>query len=407
LVIQVRTRSRVADKSVGSLTSYSNGAVLSTTPSSFSRLEETCQDVTGNYGNVNPFILDRFTNDITPINGSNVSNGNGQIANNFGDTASANSRPFHLIVPKSNPTSNQLAARMSPNKPLVDLPVFLFELKDLPKMKEHVIGFAKAMQSLVHLVFHAGYDMLFTALKLQSQMMRVKDIRPHHIATANLEYQYGWAPLIGDLMKMTQFGEAFERRKAQLEHANTKSGLRRRITLESTSTSVVNNNKDWQSLGISCSGSEVITTHVERWATSRWKGAGWPDTSDAGKNWQVTRSLLGLGLSPATIWSAMPWSWMVDWFTDVGDFLETNRNTFPVYLESMAVMQSTTTTLVRNQRFITKGFTGGTGKMKLVSKVRLPQTLLNAPTGFVPALGDQQVGILASLTVASAKAWTR
>jgi len=35
----------------------------------------------------------------------------------------------------------------------------------------------------------------------------------------------------------------------------------------------------------------------------------------------VALKLLGLDLNPDTLWELAPWSWAVDWFTDIGDFL--------------------------------------------------------------------------------------
>jgi len=38
-------------------------------------------------------------------------------------------------------------------------------------------------------------------------------------------------------------------------------------------------------------------------------------------NWQVAESLLGLDLTPETLWELTPWSWAVDWFSDIGDVI--------------------------------------------------------------------------------------
>jgi hypothetical protein len=38
-------------------------------------------------------------------------------------------------------------------------------------------------------------------------------------------------------------------------------------------------------------------------------------------NWQDLRSIFGLRLTLDTIWQVTPWSWLVDWFTNVGDVI--------------------------------------------------------------------------------------
>lgn len=36
---------------------------------------------------------------------------------------------------------------------------------------------------------------------------------------------------------------------------------------------------------------------------------------------QVAARLLGARLDPASLWQAMPWSWLLDWFVDIGDII--------------------------------------------------------------------------------------
>jgi len=59
---------------------------------------------------------------------------------------------------------------------------------------------------------------------------------------------------------------------------------------------------------------------------------------------QQAGQLLGARLDPASLWQAMPWSWLIDWFTDIGDIIANGTNsTFDGQVLQYGYLMRTTT----------------------------------------------------------------
>jgi hypothetical protein len=68
------------------------------------------------------------------------------------------------------------------------------------------------------------------------------------------------------------------------------------------------------------------------------------------------RKLLGLSLTPDSIWSVSPWSWAVDWFSDTNEFL-TNWSNWAIDGQALAYGYVMEHSIARN----TYTFSGPTG----------------------------------------------
>ena len=67
---------------------------------------------------------------------------------------------------------------------------------------------------------------------------------------------------------------------------------------------------------------------IERWATVYWKAdkpEGLPDTDDARMRLAM-RAAFGGTIDGSTLWEIMPWSWLIDWNTNMSEFLASERN---------------------------------------------------------------------------------
>lgn len=402
-MVEIRERQRAVGGIDGWARTFSSSTdgVIVHQGSSIMSMVENCEDVVGNFKGNNPFLLSRIRRDYTPWNGSQPrpSGPTYKVVQNYTDAEMRTSNFSHLPVTIKSPSGSQLAARMSPNKPLVALPTFIFELKDLPGMYREVVSFGKALPKSIELIKRAG-DHLLNPTDVRS-MRKVAT----KLGEVNLSYSFGWEPLISDLAKVTGFAEAYYRRLEQLTNLMSESGLRRRIKVDKASNSSTQN-------GISTGAGTVFTvtvdnlttTEVSRWAVSRWKATN-PPQSRKPSELDVIRSLFGLTIDPATVWSVIPWSWMIDWFTDVGNFLDAHRNTIPCQLQGVSLMTHTITTVRRLRRSNNVTWlTGGLGQRVLETKERVPMTLSIIPAEF-PFLGARQVGILASLKVTKLNAW--
>lgn len=403
MAIVSRTRSYAAAPVNGTLEYFNpDGSLAAVFGSYHVPGEGTCKDITGNYGGNNGFDLSKVTRDYSTINGVDYYTG-GSIryrATNVADTVMQAGNYGHLTVNTKSPSHSELAARMNPSKPHVDLPLFLFELKDLPSLAKSVYSFGKSLPKAYELVKQAGDSLLNPTSRHNNRNVA------RNLAGLNLQTTYGVNPLLGDLAKLVGASEAIERRLALIRRLSNGKDVRKRVDIDTQSVTSVFS-EAWNSSVINNRGTITQTTTVRKWATTRWRNlTGGVPMSSKEAEWAAIRSTLGLDLSFSQLWNALPWSWMIDWALDVGSYLDATRNSLPLQLIGGSVMTHTKTTASRAQRLLApSGFKGGTGRYTRETKLRTALTLSVIPTGNIPILGLGQVGILASLSVAGPRAW--
>lgn len=143
-----------------------------------------------------------------------------------------------------------------------------------------------------------------------------------------LEYQFGWKPLVSDIRKASR---AILQSEKILEDLRRNSGkrMRRRYQFPATSTSEVvlsNQTHPWPSTVNAYVMQQAGMTTVTKTDTkSTWFAGEFVYTYpgvDASIPRQIlagARHLLGVDLTPETIWNVAPWTWLGDWFANVGD----------------------------------------------------------------------------------------
>lgn len=273
--------------------------------------------------------------------------------------------PAHMALsgPSDGGYASKLLARTNPSRPVVDLPVFIYELKDLPD-----------------LIKIEGDTILKTVSK------------------ANLSYHFGWKPLVSDLLKLFDFHAAVNNRYRELKQLYSK-GLSRTIELDRLSDSGI-----WGP-GVIChtSGRITITAKVNRVTTQvvrghvKWKPTALPPSGDQALMNQARRAVLGLYVNPAAVWEAIPFSWLVDWFGDVGNFLNAHRNFVPAEPYHLAIMRETRTSTSYSPDFVSPGVNVQWGSDEYVTKTRSsPSASISA---YLPYLTLRQLSILGSLAV--------
>jgi len=213
---------------------------------------------------------------------------------------------FNPVLPSSQVDSsswNRLYASTGPLTPKVNLPLFIFELKDIPMMLKH-----------------AG-DLLHK-IKTPSRLSLDKEA-----AAATLAYQFGWAPLIQDLSKLINFSELVYKRQLELRSANSSKGLKRNMTLFEDTASKTES--ELLTSFFSTAFADVVTTTQHKvWATCRWKLRSGQQFGREPSYKEAFKSALGfsVGQIPITVWKALPWSWLVDWFADISNIMQATYN---------------------------------------------------------------------------------
>lgn len=300
----IRNRSRDANSisgpyHVSSSTTYVRTAIL---------FRERCEDVIGEMFNsdktlkAHPLKLTRRSNSGGIHNCRSLSGPYPRTEGNC-PIERMDSDP---VLPSSKVDSsmwNRLYASTGPLTPKVNLPLFIFELKDIPMMLKH-----------------AG-DLLHK-IRSPSRLSLDKEA-----AAATLAYQFGWAPLIQDLSKLINFSELVHKRQLELRSANSSKGLKRNMTLFEDATSRTESQLLTSFFGVA-SANVVTATQHKVWATCRWKLRAGQQFGREPSHMEAFKSALGFsaGQIPITVWKALPWTWLVDWFADISNIMQATYN---------------------------------------------------------------------------------
>lgn len=194
------------------------------------------------------------------------------------------------------------AAMGNPSRPSVQLPVSIAELREIPSM---------------------------VLSKLPKGLSKLRDI-PDAVADGYLTYAFGVAPTVSDIVKLFDFPSKMESRIATLNLLSKGKRIRRRRRVWEDSQTVMGNEEQLH-IGQSTRlyGTRKTETSGHCVVTARWepseglKNIGDPQMAELARN-------LVLGLSPQTLlsnaWEILPWSWLIDWFSNLGDFLSLSNN---------------------------------------------------------------------------------
>lgn len=273
----------------------------------------------------------------------------------------------HLNAPLSEAGKNDVyyatlaASRSNPSRPYVDIPVNLLELGDI----------ASLIRRQGHRAFAQEY------------------------ASRNLQYQFGIAPLVGDLVKIADLQDAIAGRIRQMNRLAGSTGYRRTMSMgawenEDHPIRTAQSNFTYIPVQYHAYTGQLIRCHV-RWIPQVNFGR----LSLTDRQRLAFRAALGLTVDRSTLWEALPWSWLIDWCSTAGNYFQATRNIIPAILSHVSVMRETRTEWVGDPG-------GGFNPPQRVKVIRHSKTRalsFVAPTAHFPFLNGTQMGIVASLAV--------
>jgi hypothetical protein len=364
-----RLRSRTISGPQGDLYNDSGSVVI--TGGQVPRHHSSCQDWTGQ-GDCHPLGIDAWTSEGCLCNRDGTQWSGNHMVNYVADAMQYDTNWQHGTVSGLKSylqIAAEAAARTNPSRPYVDIPVNILELGEITQ-----------------LIKRSGDNLLA------------------QLGSNNLRYQFAIAPLVGDLVKLTQFRSAMNHRMAEIRRLQGPKGLRRTFSVDAGSVSFQTGWIYMQSLLASTDAPAVKwdgTTAVHVKAHVRWlAGGSLPKSSESAEMERlVQRAILGMTLDASTAWEVMPWSWLIDWGSTVGDYFKANRNIIPASLEGIWISTHT------RSSFTCPGvpFAYGEGYMSPGSFTRDTKTRSASipvlPVAHFPFLNGKQVGILASLAV--------
>jgi hypothetical protein len=273
-----------------------------------------------------------------------------------------------------------LIARTNPSRPVISIFNFIYEMKDLPEMIKMIGEFKLGLRAI----------------------SSARDFANHQ-----LSLQMGWAPLFSDLRKIVSFQDSVDKRVNELERLYSNGGLRRRVshglsadTKESSSTVVFFETSNGDIL----SAKKQQITHAERWGTIRWVPTTRPALVNNSKVMrQYARSLVfgfggaNGGLRAKYLWDAIPWTWMIDWFVNVGDYMQAYDNTVPCEHSVPNIMTRTTSKITYSRTDSFSMYSGGNGTVHYTTLERAQSGA--SLSASLPFINGRQLSILGALAV--------
>lgn len=194
---------------------------------------------------------------------------------------------------------------------------------------------------------------------------------PKAVGDEFLNVEFGWKPLVGDIVKTANAVVDFQKNLEKLQRGSSQI-TRRRAQLASESRSTVTPLTGFSFPRVylprmlatdltfnimAFSGNAELCQTV---TTDVWFAGAYTYYLHQGDSFgekmkgyaEKAHALLGATLDAETIWQVTPWSWLLDWFADTNVFMTniTNLNADSTVLRYGYIMSTTT---VRNQYIVT------------------------------------------------------
>jgi hypothetical protein len=230
--------------------------------------------------------------------------------------------------------------KFKPGKPRADLAQFIAEAKDVPRMlKTTALGFATLYKELRSSVNPKRvYQNALGQYRRSGRSISRRNLRG--IGNQYLNTQFGWVPFLNDLRKFYMIYKDMETELKELRARNGKwTNVGGTVHLEESTSST-----DYVGcLTKPAMNSMMIRTYpatpnqppckrtVKRSDYQKVWFRGCfryyiPDIGTAKWERRAKRALFGSNVTPQLIWELTPWSWLIDWFTNVSSILESLDN---------------------------------------------------------------------------------
>jgi hypothetical protein len=176
----------------------------------------------------------------------------------------------------------------------------------------------------------AGLNAIYE-LKDLPHMLRQKFVNPKKplasVGNYWLALQFGWKPLLNDIRSLVRTQQTAQERLKQLIRDEGKP-VKRRVTLQDSNDTTSVQTGSVQALYPSFVDYfySQAPAYVNKWGTSDkiWASAQFrywlpPGPRDIVWTARMMADIFGLYPSPEVIYNAIPWTWLIDWFSNLGD----------------------------------------------------------------------------------------
>jgi len=217
---------------------------------------------------------------------------------------------FSVLAANGQAYMNQYFDSMRPDLTEVSVPNFLLDIGQLKSM----LSFMRSKR---------GFVSTLNGRQLREKLMKLKRLlNPKELgkelANKNLEVQYGWIPTHSDIQNMLESILGTQRKiRSWNESVGQVYSRSRNIPLSSlTKTGTVLNYGGWANIDWSSTIDQKAVARI------KYRTLPIPALSEFEKGLRGSLDGLGFELNPAIIWDAIPFSFVVDWFLNVGGAIE-------------------------------------------------------------------------------------
>jgi hypothetical protein len=260
----------------------------------------------------------------------------------------------------------QTLARASPNHPDVDVIQNVLEIGDIPR-----------------------------TLKVYGETLIEK------LAENYIRYKFGIQPLVRDVARVVDWSSRVNSKLEIIKRLRDTGGYRKTVRLDSLSASQYTASTAMQSNGCFLTSSVQSVGHREIRGHARYlPTADYSKYSQAEMSALAKRAFSGFEWNLSGLWEGLPWSWLIDWYTNIGDLLSQTRNVIPVTCSGVTIIRQTTT------ESYTQSVNDGLRVITPAHVIRQKKERYPASATFdahLPLLDGSQMGILASLMVMKQK----
>lgn len=397
-----RTRSRSFPCPIaGTARRVQNGSLIrETRPATVVGKTESCQDTVGERDRDNSLLIERSELHIQGLNGEYrfpSPPGLSVIFNDFRCEAYTGPKIVGAPSLPAQSVANdrlKLVVNTNPSRADADLAVSVAELRTAPRA-----------------VFEGGRQFLREVRSsrtlrelLSKQQLKYRKNPLQEGAGGYLGMMFGILPLISDIEAIADSSSLMANRLRELQNLRDGNGMRKKVKIGSTTA------KSGPLTGTLTSVTGIVIGYRARsyvtrrvWGTQRWEMDQnfRPPNTDHRRIMEARRAVYGLNIDFVTAWNLMPWSWLIDYFAEVGDLVEATRNSVGANAGRQCLMTETIEAWVVDPSYLPEGLSGGSGISTRTTKRR--QVFASpAGAGFrmtQPILTNRQVSILGALAI--------
>lgn len=243
-------------------------------------------------------------------------------------------------------------ARARPGNPVADMGQFLMEMRSLPQ-----IPFGGAFLRKTR----KGLGVTYVPLRDVPKQLYERLLSFKSLGSEYLNIQFGWRPFVRDLRKMYELYRSIDKRLASLIRNNgSDRGVNRRSVI-SDETTESRTEKQYaypfaqvlgapSFVGTGATWYTVTTrTHTKKWFSGNFRYYV-PELAASQWNLKARAALYGALPTPSLVYELLPWSWLIDWFSNVGDVvtnLSPNAVGYPTLAYSYVMKHVTVETIAQ------------------------------------------------------------